>query len=84
MLMLIYSSHNQLKQNNSKYLIGHLAKVIRPLVLILPKMSGCVETLKVKDGDKDENSKLMSFPIVNHKLLEKCKSSWTETGNLGI
>ena len=65
-------------------MIGYLAKVIRPLVLILPKMNGCVETFKVKDGDKDENNKLMSFPIVNDKLLEKFKSSWTKTGNLGV
>ena len=28
------------------YLIGYLDKVIRPLVLILPKMSGYVKILK--------------------------------------
>ena len=32
-------------------------------------MSGYVKTLKVKDGDKDKNNKLMSFHIDN--LLEK-------------
>ena len=32
-------------------------------------MSGYVKTLKVKDGDKDKNNKLMSFRI--DKLLEK-------------
>ena len=32
-------------------------------------MSGYVKTLKVKDGDKDKNNKLMSFHI--DKLLEK-------------
>ena len=34
---------------NSKYLIGYLDKVIRPLVLILPKMSGYTKTFKVND-----------------------------------
>ena len=29
------------RRNNSEYLIEHLDDVIRPLVLILPKMSGC-------------------------------------------
>ena len=33
-------------KNNSKYFIGYLDKVIRPLVLILPKMSGYVKTFK--------------------------------------
>ena len=33
-------------KNNSKYLIEYLDKVIRPLVLILPKMSGYVKTFK--------------------------------------
>ena len=36
---------------------------IRPLVLIMPEMSGYVKTFKVKDGDKDKNNKLMSFRI---------------------
>ena len=33
---------------NPKYLIGYFDKVIRPLVLILPKMSGYVRYLKLK------------------------------------
>ena len=33
---------------------GYLDKVIRPLVLILSKMSGYVKTFKVKDGDKNK------------------------------
>ena len=57
-------------KNNSKYLIRYLDKVIRPLVLILPKTSGYVKTFKVKDGDKDKNKKLMSFYINDEKLLE--------------
>ena len=50
-------------KTNSKYLIGYLDKVIRPLVLLLLKMSGFVKTFKVKGGDTDKNNKLMSFPI---------------------
>ena len=54
---------------NSKYLIGYLDKVLGPLVLILPKMSGYVKTFKVKDRDKDKNNKLMSFHMNDEKLL---------------
>ena len=39
---------------NSKYFIGHLDKIIRPLVLIMPKISGCIKAFKVKDGDKNK------------------------------
>ena len=35
-------------RNNSKYLIGYLDEVIRPLVLILPKMTEYVKTLNIK------------------------------------
>ena len=34
--------------------MGCLDKVIRPLFLWLPKMSGYVKTFKGKDGDKHE------------------------------
>ena len=34
-------------KTNSRYLIGYLDKVIRPLVLILHEMSGYVKTFKV-------------------------------------
>ena len=54
-------------KTNSKYLIGYLDKAIRPLVLIMPKMSGYIKTLKVKEVD----NKLMSFRIDDEKLLEK-------------
>ena len=54
-------------KTNSKYLIGYLDKAIRPLVLIMPKMSGYVKTFKVKEVD----NKLMSFRIDDEKLLEK-------------
>ena len=53
-----------------KYLIGYLDKVIRPLVIILFKMSGYVKTFKVKNGDKDKNNNVMYFAIDDEKLLE--------------
>ena len=40
-------------KTNSKYLFGYLDNAIRPLVLIVPKMSGYVKIFKVKDGSKD-------------------------------
>ena len=48
---------------NFNYLIGYLDKVLRALVLIMPKLSGYVKTFKVKDEDKDKKGKLMSFHI---------------------
>ena len=69
---------------NSKYLIGYLDKVIRPLVLTLPKMSGYVQSFKDKNGDKDKNNKLVSFRINDEKLLEKCKTIWTKVEDLKI
>ena len=41
-------------KTNSKYLIGYLDKVVRPLVLIMPKMSGYVKTFEIKDEDKKQ------------------------------
>ena len=41
------------------YLIGYLDEVIRPLVLILLKMTGYGKTFKDKNGDKNENHQLM-------------------------
>ena len=80
MLMLkIQLSQNSLKQKtNSKYLIEYLDKVIRPLILIMPKMSRYVKTFKVKGGDKGKNNKSTSFRINDEKLLEKYKSIWTK------
>ena len=45
-------------------------------------MSGYVKKLKVKDGDKDKNNKLMSFRIDDEKLLEKYKIIWNKTEDL--
>ena len=60
-----------------KYFPGYLDEVIRPLVLILTKMSGYVKTSKDKDNDNDKNknksNKLIHFRIDNYKLLEKHK-----------
>ena len=42
--------------NNSKYLIRYFDNVIRPLVLILPKMSGYDKNSNGKDEEKDKNS----------------------------
>ena len=51
-------------------MIGYLDKVIKPLVLILTKMSGyVVKTFKARGKDKD--NKLMSFCINGEKLSEK-------------
>ena len=65
LLWIIYLSQNSLHlvtvifitKTNSKYLIGSLDKAIRPLILIMPRMSGYVKTFKVED----KNNKLMSF-----------------------
>ena len=65
---------------NSKCLIGYLDKLIRPLVLIMPKMSEYVKASKVED----KNSKLMSFCINDEKLLEKYKAIWTKIEDLKI
>ena len=69
-------------KTNFKYLIGHLDKAIRTLVFVIPKMSGYVQTFKVKDGDKDKNNKFMFFCTDDEKLLEKCKAVWTKIEDL--
>ena len=63
-------------KNNSKYLIRYLGDVIRPLVMVLPKMSGYIKTFK--DKDKNKNNQLMFFRIDNDKLIEKYKTIWTK------
>ena len=54
-------------KTNSKYFIGYLEKAIRPLHLIMPKMSGYVKAFKVKEG----NNKVMSY----HKTMRSYKKS---------
>ena len=70
---IVVSKLNETK-SNSKYLIGYSDKAIRPLVSIMPKMSGYVKAFKVKYIDKDKNNKLMSFNIDREKLLGKYKA----------
>ena len=41
-------------------MIGYSDKAMKPLVLIMPKMSGYVKTFKVKDRDNN-NNKLSLF-----------------------
>ena len=53
-------------------MIECLDEVIRPLVLILPKISGYVKTFK------DKNNKMASFCLDDDKLLEKYKTIWTK------
>ena len=50
-------------KTNFKYLVGYLDRAIKPLVGVMPKGSGYAKTFKVKDGEKDQNNKLMSFHI---------------------
>ena len=59
-------------------MIEYLDKAIRPLVLIMPKMSGYVKTFKVED----KINKLMSFRRDDEKLLEKYKAIWTKIEDL--
>ena len=61
-------------KDNSKYLTEYLDKIIRPLILILPKMSGYDETFKFKDRDKDKKVFLQS----DNNILEKYRTIWTE------
>ena len=58
------------KKSNSKYFIGYLDKDIRPLFLIMPKISGYVKTFKIED----ESNKLMSFSIDDEKSLVNYKA----------
>ena len=64
----------------SKYLIGYSDKAIRPLVLIMPKMSGNVKTCKVEH----KNRKLISFEIDDEISLEKNNAIWTKIEDLKI
>ena len=66
------------RKTNSQYLIEYLDKTIRPFVLVMPKMSWCVKTFKVKEGD----NKLMSFRIDDKKLLEEYEAIWSNIEDL--
>lgn len=58
------------RKDNSKYLTVYLDDVLRPLVLISPKMNGYVKVFIEKCGDKNKNRKSMSLCIDKDKLLE--------------
>ena len=63
----------------AKYLVEiKFGKAIRPLVLVIPKISGFVKKFKVKEG----NNKLISFCIDHEKILEKYKAIWTKIEDL--
>ena len=59
-------------------MIGYLDEDIRPVVLIMPKMSRYVKTFKVED----KKNKLMSFLINGEKLLEKYEAICSKIENL--
>ena len=63
------------RKTNFKYLIGHSDKPIRPLVLIMSKLSGYVKTFKVKDIYD-------ILRIDDEKVLQKYKSIWTKIEDL--
>ena len=51
---------------------------MRPLVLVMPRTSGYIQTFKVED----KNNELMSFRIDHKKLLEKYGAIWTKIEDL--
>ena len=59
-------------------MIGYFDKAVRPLDLIIPKMSWYIKAFKIED----ESSKLMSFQIDDEKLLEKYKANWSKIEDL--
>ena len=59
-----------MKRKTILSIFGYLHEVIRPLVLILPKISS-IKTFKDKEGDKNNNDKLVFLCIDDDKLLEK-------------
>ena len=61
-------------------MIGYLDKYTRPLVLIMPKISGYVKKFKVEDKIK----KLMPFLVDDELLLEKYKAIWIKIEDLKI
>ena len=63
-------------------MLGYLGDVIRPLFLLLSKMSRYVKTFKDKSRN-NKNNKLMIFLRINdNKLLEKYKTIWTKVEDL--
>ena len=71
---IVISKFGKTKTNSKS-----LYKDIRPLVFIMPKMSGYVKTFNVED----KNNKLMSFRR-DEDFLEKYKAIWTKIEDLKI
>ena len=61
-----------LTKNNSKYLIGYLDELIRPVAFLLPKIRGYVKTFELKSGNDNKN-----LSIIDNKSWEKFKTIWT-------
>ena len=62
-----------------KYLIEYLDKVIRPLILLLPKISDYIKIFKIVKGvDKDKNNRLISFCKDDEKLFKKHETFWAK------
>ena len=61
--------------SNSNYLIGCLDKAIGPLVLILPKMSGCVKEI-VKWAEPCKCVILMVSRILWHMTINPSLKEW--------
>ena len=59
-------------------MIGYLDKDIKPLVLIMSKMSRYFKTFKFEN----KINKLMSFCVNDEKLIETYKAIWTDIKNL--
>ena len=57
----------------SKYLIEYLDIVMKPIFLVIPKISKYVKKFNVNGGDKNKNNKMMPFRVIDEKLLEKYK-----------
>ena len=57
----------------SKYLIEYLDIVMKPIFLIIPKISKYAKKFNVNGGDKNKNNKMMPFRVIDEKLLEKYK-----------
>ena len=82
-MLKFFNVDNVVASKLIKTKIGYLDEVIKPLVLILSKMSAYVISSKVKGGDKDKNTELMSFRIDDDNLLEKfLKTFWTKIEDL--
>ena len=58
-----------------------MARIVDKVIKLLVS-SGYVKIFKFKDGDKDQNTKLMSFGIDDDNLLEKHKTIWNKIEDL--